>query len=991
MPFDKETIKNSVNLPKTDFPIRAGMPEKEPQILKFWQELPASKPEETENQPSYLLHDGPPYPNGSIHMGHALNKILKDIVVRSKRFAGFKNEFIPGWDCHGLPIETQVLKTQQNIDKSTLRENISEFRDLCKKFALGYVEEQKQEFIRLGITGEWDKPYLTLDPNYEAKVIEVFGKIAENGLIYQGKKPIHWCPSCETALAEAEIEYEDHRSPSVYVKFEYVSGLNFVASQQNLNQIHFLVWTTTPWTLPSNVAIAAHPDFIYYLAKHDNEYYIFVSDLKNQLQEKFSWENVEVIAEIPGKDLLNCQVKHPFLDRTVPVIIDEYVTNTDGTGFVHIAPGHGQEDYHVGLRYKLPIIMPVDNQGKFTKEVPAWEGKFVFDANKLIGEEMERLGTLVKLEFIKHSYPHCWRCKNPVIFRAVEQWFIAVDKPYNNGGTLRERALSEIKKVTWYPDWGENRITGMIQNRPDWCISRQRFWGIPLPIFICEKCGNPEMKGIFNKAVVDIVQKEGSIAWFTKKSSEILPADAKCSKCGAKEFKKETDILDVWFESGSSFWAVLGTGTRQKALDTSEAQEDKISSSEFERDEVRFEKKDFSSQGYGADSKVRQARRLEHERAEFIAINEHASAKSNEASRTFESAPAQLYLEGSDQHRGWFQSSLLIGLASIGKAPFENVLTHGFLTDDKGKKMSKSLGNVISPNEVIKTMGADVLRFWAASSDFKNNDVSISQNVLKQAQDAYSKIRNTMRFLLSNLDDFDLEKNVIVYENLNEIDQWILAKLFKLTEEVKKAYANFEFHFVTHQIHDFASVTLSSLYLDMVKDRLYCDAKDSKNRRSTQTALYFILDALLKLIAPIMVFTAEDAFSFFRIPGGLRPPGIHLEKFPQLPKEFNNQNLSSKWEKMLKLRDLVYQQLEILRNEKIVRSFLEAEVDIVTPELIDFADWSSFFMVSKVTFTKGTELKIEVKKSSAGKCERCWRILEVNEDQLCDRCFSVLK
>ena len=914
--MNKEKIKASVNLPKTDFPIRAELNLKEPKILDYWQEIKLDK-KITEQQlclkKSFTLHDGPPYPNGPIHMGHALNKILKDIVVRSKRMQGLKSEFIPGWDCHGLPIEMQVIKSKTSLSKETINNNIYDFRNQCKEFALDYVEEQKQEFIRLGITGTWDTPYLTLNPEYEAKVIEAFGKIAENDLIYEGKKPIHWCPNCETALAEAEIEYQDHRSPSIFVKFKVVEASKKLKSLVNPENLSLLVWTTTPWTLPSNTAVAAHPDFTYVIAKNNEEKYLFLADLKDALITKLELTNYQEIAEIKGKDLIGTITKHPFIDRESPVVLADYVTAEDGTGFVHIAPGHGQEDYQVGLRHNLPIIMPVDNEGKFTEEVPNLKGVGIFDANKIICEQMNELQVLIKLEFIKHAYPHCWRCKKPVIFRAVEQWFIAVDKPFNGDLTLREKALAKIKEVTWYPSWGENRITGMISNRPDWCISRQRFWGIPLPIFICEKCGNPEMKGEFNLAVKNMVAKEGSMAWFMKSASEILPKSLKCSKCGQNEFRKDQNILDVWFESGSSFHAVL---------------------------------------------------------SDHLGI------------------PAQLYLEGSDQHRGWFQSSLLIGLASSNQTPFEAVLTHGFLTDDHGKKMSKSEGNVISPNEVIKTMGADVLRFWAASSDFKNSDISITGNIVKQAQDNFSKIRNTLRFLLSNLFDFNPEKDLITYQNLNEIDQWILHKLFELNEFVVNAYNEFDFHLITHRIHDFAAVTLSSLYLDMVKDRLYCDAADSSNRKSTQTAIYYLLEILIKLIAPILAFTSEEAYGYFNNPNKLN--SIHLENFSALSKEFNNPNLAEKWEKILKIKNLVYAKLEALRNEKIIKSFLEAEIALTLNEKIDFNEWESVLIVSKVNINQGPELIIEVNKIEQQKCDRCWKYLET-KDNLCERCLAVIE
>ncbi|MFC1616872.1 isoleucine--tRNA ligase [Candidatus Margulisiibacteriota bacterium] len=911
-------IKDTVNLPKTDFPIRAGLAQKEPELLKFWQENKIYE-KSVEQQKSYkekfILHDGPPYPNGPIHLGHALNKILKDIVVRSKVMQGFRSDYIPGWDCHGLPIETQVIKDLKAKGKEEIKQDIPKFRDICKDFALNYVKTQRNEFIRLGIFGEWQKPYLTLYPGYEAKAIELFGQMADNGIVYQGRKPIHWCPNCETALAEAEIEYAEHRSPSIYFGFKVISPSVPLSKLLKGEAAEVLVWTTTPWTLPANVAISAHPDFKYEVIKANGKNYLLLQDLKDTLVEKLGFTDAEVIGTIKGKDLHHTQTQHPFIKRNSLVITGRHVTNEDGTGFVHTAPGHGQEDYIAGKEYDLPILMPVNHQGKFTDEAPEWEGISVFDANKPICEKMKENGSLLKLEFIKHSYPHCWRCKKPVIFRATEQWFIAMDKPIGTEKkTLREKALAKIKQVKWFPAWGEKRITSMIENRPDWCISRQRSWGLPIPVFICKKCENPEMKGEFNKSVVRLVQEKGANAWFTTPVEEILPNYSKCSKCNHNDFHKEEDILDVWFESGSSFAAVL--------------------------------------ENY-PDMEV----------------------------------PAQVYLEGSDQHRGWFQSSLLIALGARDIAPYEQVITHGFTTDDKGRKMSKSMGNVIHPQNVIRDYGADILRWWVAASDFKGSDISIADSILKQARDGFMKTRNTTRFLLSNLFDFT-DQDLLDYDQLNEIDKWILAKLNSLIKTATKAYDKYEFHIVTYRIHDFCAVTLSSLYLDMVKDRLYCDKAGSQNRRSTQTALYYILEALLKLIAPILVFTAEDAYAYFENPD--KKESIHLEQIPALKQKYDNKELESKWEKLLAIKNQVYQKLEELRNNKEIKSFLEAKVELTLAEDIDFSDWAPFLIVSEVDVKKGIELDIKVTKSEKEKCERCWRFLDL-ENGLCVRCREAIK
>jgi isoleucyl-tRNA synthetase len=911
----QKLIKESVNLPQTDFPMRAGLINREPEILSFWKQNTIYEKildTNAKSSKSYLLHDGPPYPNGDIHMGHALNKVLKDIVVRSKSMQGYKSIFIPGWDCHGLPIETQVLKSLKKQGLENKKTDIKWFRNKCKEFALDYVNPQREEFIRLGIFGEWQNPYLTLNKQYESKVIELFGQIADNGLVFRGRKPIHWCASCETALAEAEIEYNEKRSPSIYMKFEVdtpSTKLKSIIQEQNAS---VLVWTTTPWTLPANVAIAAHADFTYLVAKANDNIFIFVKELQDKLTEVLEFTGLELLGELSGKDLKDTETKHPFIDRTSKIVNANYVTKEDGTGFVHIAPGHGVDDYIVGQEHGLPIIMPVDDKGKFTGETP-WEGTPVFEANKLICETMEQKKTLLKLFFIKHSYPHCWRCKKPLIFRATEQWFIAMDKKLENDkNTLREMALNEIKKTTWYPSWGETRISSMIENRPDWCISRQRFWGIPIPVFICKNCNNAEMTGEFNKAIVELVEQEGTMAWFAKEASEILPKNLKCSSCGSNEFLKESDILDVWFESGASFKAVLET-------------------------------------------------------------NDNLSI------------PADLYLEGSDQHRGWFQSSLLLGLGGINQPPFKAVLTHGFIVDEKGKKMSKSLGNVISPLKVIKESGADILRWWISLSDFKN-DISISQNVLKQARDSFAKVRNTIRFCLSNLHDFDIEKDNIIYENLNEIDQWALLKLNDLVKKSSTAYNNFDFHIIAHSVHDFCAVTLSALYLDMVKDRLYCDSKNSFSRKSTQNTLYSIVDTLLCLLAPILVFTTEDAYSFFNKAN--KEASIHLEKIPENKAVWDNIKIEQRWQELLSIKDQCYQKLEKLRQDKIIGSFLEAEVILTLTQEMDFKNWESLLIVSNVIIKQGNELKIEVYKAEHEKCIRCWKRLPLKDD-LCTRCHDI--
>ena len=932
--------KQTLNLPKTDFPIRANSAAVEEEMLSFWpkNEIYENLLKKVESGKSkvenrFILHDGPPYANGHIHLGHAINRILKDIVIKNKLMGGFYSPFIPGWDCHGLPIETQLIKELGDKRKEM---GIIEFRQKCHEYAIKFVEIQRSESIKLGVFGDWFNPYLTIDPNVEAKIIETFGKLADSGYVYRGLKPIHWCPNCETALAEAELEYEDHRTPSIYVKFQIPNPKNQISSRIQIPNfpddlpLFAVIWTTTPWTLPANVAIAANPVNEYAFVLVNNEIWIIAEALVPEIMEKFSavggsslggkLGEYKIIGKAKGELLEGMLAKHPFIDRDSIFVLDEYVTLEPGTtGLVHIAPGHGIEDYKVGLKYKLPIIMPVDEKGNFDQSVPDFiKGKPIDESNKLIGQKLEEKNALIKLEFIKHSYPHCWRCKKPVIFRATEQWFISVD--HNN---MRQKALKSVIDTKWIPAWGENRIRGMIETRPDWCISRQRSWGVPIPAFYCEKCGQVHFKGEFNKAACELVKKEGTDGWFKKQASEILPKSIKCD-CGSSQFKKETDILDVWFESGSSHAAVLET-------------------------------------------------RL--------------------------SWPADLYLEGSDQHRGWFQSSLLTSVGTKGRAPFNAVLTHGFTVDDKGKKMSKSLGNVIDPLEVIKKYGADVLRLWVASTDFRN-DMAASDQILKQVQEAYLKIRNTCRFLLSNLSDYTPSKE---QKGLEEIDQWILLKLNKLTEKILKAYEEYEFHIIYHAVYDFCTTDLSAYYLDMSKDRLYCDKKDSYARKSAQNAMYEVLMTLIRLIAPILSFTAEDIYRYLnpnrQIPTS-NQNSIFLLGLPEAALRHQNKILEEKFDKLFGIRTEVYKLIEEKRKNKEISSSTEAKV-ILSAEGKDLEILNSsmnflntLFIVSEIEIVEGNpEIKIE--KSQNQKCERCWQLKPSvgktpEHPALCDRCANAV-
>ena len=844
--------KETLNLPLTEMPMRAGLPEQEPVLLRYWESLDIYHKILLKNtgKPQFILHDGPPYPNGNIHVGHALNKILKDIVVKYKAMKGFYAPYVPGWDCHGLPIETQLLK-EIGKNKEEVPSN-EDFRKRCKEYSLNYVDIQKQQFKRLGILGEWQKPYLTLNDDYESNVNTLFGKLYQRGYVVKGRKPIHWCYDCKTALAEAELEYEDVKSSSVYVDFK-VSDLKLLLDVKADKSLHLIVWTTTPWTLPANVAVAIHPKFNYAIIEAKGEYWIVVEELVEKVMAKIDFNVYKVLKVVRGRELEGSICQHPFYDRKSPVVCAEYITAEDGTGCVHIAPGHGQEDHVVGKEYGLPTIMPVDAKGVLTSEAGIFAGLHVQKANVAIVEHMKESGVLLKLEYINHSYPHCWRCHNPVIFRATEQWFIAVD--HND---LRKRALKAIDQTKWFPDWGIKRIRGMVEGRPDWCISRQRLWGLRIPI-------------------------EG-----------------------------ETDIMDVWLESGAS-WATL-LGNQQ----------------------------------------------------------------------------ADLYLEGSDQHRGWFQSSLLLSVAINDQAPYKAVLTHGFTVDEKGRKMSKSMGNVVDPLKVIEQYGADILRLWVVSTQFKD-DMSISDALLKQVSDSYRKIRNTWRFLLSNL--YDYENTDI--KDLTKIDQWILLRLQKLVDSCEKAYDEYEYHRIYHAIHNFCANDLSAFYQDMIKDRLYCDAKHSMERRSTQFTIKKILETLVKLMAPILSFTTEEVWGYLKIGNSINEPAksssILLEDFPAVDPQYLNPELEKHWEDIFEIRSKIYQKIEEIRQSKAIAGSLDVRVTLTLPQNygLSASDWELILIVSQVELNTGKELAIIVGHADGEKCERCWKWGELHEG-LCVRCQDVI-
>lgn len=923
----------TLNLPKTSFQMKANLPNKEPKFIKMWQEQEIYFKGIDKDKPSFILHDGPPYANGEIHIGHALNKILKDIILKYKRLRGYNAPYIPGWDTHGLPIE---LKVTEKLGSKAKEMTPAEIRELCAEYAKKWVGIQREGFVRLGVLGDWENPYLTLKPEYEAKQLEVFGELYENGYIFKGLKPIYWSPVTETALAEAEIEYKNVSSPSIYVKMK--------ANQDLLDKIGMteetwvVIWTTTPWTLPANLAISLNPDFEYGVYKTEKGNLILGKDLAEQAFSAMEIENYELIKEFVGRDIERTTYQHPFLDRTGLVILGTHVTADAGTGCVHTAPGHGQDDYVVGTRYGLPVISPINHKGVLTEDAGQFAGLFYAKANKEICAYLEGTGDLLKLKMIEHSYPHDWRSKTPVIFRATEQWFVNVE-----GSDIRERALKALDDVTFIPAWGRNRIGSMLETRPDWCISRQRAWGVPIPVFYNVATG----KEIFNRdilnRIIEIVKKEGTIAW-VKYSAEELIGEELLEKYNLKgvELRKETNIMDVWFDSGVSHRAVLET------------------------------------------------------RGDLL------------------HRPADLYLEGSDQHRGWFQTSLLTSIGSTYDAPFKNILTHGFVNDGEGKKMSKSVGNTVVPADVIKVYGADILRLWCASVDYRE-DVKISDNILKQMAEAYRRVRNTARYILGNSNDFNPNTDRVPYEQLMEIDKWALHKLEVLKRKVTENYDKYEFYNLFQDIHYFAGVDMSAFYLDIIKDRLYTEGTNSIERRSAQTVMTEILVTLTKMIAPILSFTAEEIWE--TLPEVLKDrESVLLTDWYKENDEYLNPEIENKWVEIIKVRKEANKSLEKARQgkDRIIGNSLDAKVMLHSTDaeiqkfLVENREKLELaLIVSEVeivenideTFTKGeeaTDLYIKVLHAEGEKCERCWKYSkEIGKDPehptLCPRCASVLK
>lgn len=925
--------KKTLNLPNTKFPMKASLAKREPEQLKLWDErrLYETIREASKGRESFILHDGPPYANGHIHIGTALNKILKDFIVRSRQMAGFDAVYVPGWDCHGLPVEHNVEK---ELGSRKLKMSQGEIRRLCRAYAEKYIDIQREEFKRLGVMGEWENPYLTMNYAYEATIARECNKFALEGSLFRSKKPIYWCCSCKTALAEAEIEYHDESSPSIFVKFMLQDDLSRKINGLADKKVFVVIWTTTPWTIPANLAIALHPDIIYSAVDTKNgEVLILAKELVEDCMKTFGFSDFSILAEIKADELERKRCRHPIYDRESLIIIGSHVTLEAGTGCVHTAPGHGREDYEVGLLYDLDAYSPVDESGCFTQEVDFFGGQFVFEANSNIVSKLHENGALIAQEKMAHSYPHCWRCKKPVIFRATPQWFISMDKT-----GLRKNALKEIDRVTWIPHWGKERIYGMIENRPDWCVSRQRAWGVPIAIFYCEKCNAMYLNSDIIDHIYTLFEENGADIWFEKNVEELLPEDAECQTCGNKAFVKEDDILDVWFDSGVSHAAVLE-----------------------QRSNLKW--------------------------------------------------PADLYLEGSDQHRGWFHSSLLTAVGTRGSAPYKSVLTHGFVVDAEGKKMSKSLGNVVAPEEVIKKHGAEILRLWVSASDYRD-DIRISENILRQLSDAYRRIRNTSRFLIGNLYDFDPKKDVVSYDKMPELDRFALHRLQELVQRARRAYDTYEFHIIYHALYNYCIVDLSAFYLDILKDRLYTSPSQSKERRSAQTVIYNILDSLARIMAPILAFTAEEIWNF--MPGRkMNSESVHMASLPVVNEAWKDEPLAEEWKKIIEVRGEVTKALEEARVKKLIGHSLDASATIYADgDLFDILekykdDLRAIFIVSEASLMKGDTpdemyksldvegLSIRVEPASGEKCERCWvHDISVGADSeqptICNRCQNAL-
>ncbi|MGE7876980.1 isoleucine--tRNA ligase [Peribacillus muralis] len=913
--------KDTLLMPKTEFPMRGNLPKREPEIQEKWKEMNIYKKvqEQTAGRPLFILHDGPPYANGDIHMGHAMNKVLKDFIVRFKSMSGFQAPYVPGWDTHGLPIETAL--TKKGVKRKEM--SVAEFRKLCEEYAYVQIDNQREQFKRIGVRGDWDNPYITLKPEYEAQQIKVFGDMAKKGYIYKGKKPVYWSPSSESALAEAEIEYQDKRSASIYVAFEVTDGKGVIDEG-----VKIIIWTTTPWTIPANLGISLHPQLNYVVVAVENEKFLIAEALLESVKETLGWDNPSIVKTVKGSELDRAVAKHPLYDRESLVMLGEHVTTEAGTGCVHTAPGHGEDDFIIGQKYGLDVLCPVDEKGVMTEEAGEFAGLFYDQANKPITEKLTEAGALLNLTFITHSYPHDWRTKKPTIFRATAQWFASIKD-------FRSELLEAIEETKWVPAWGETRLFNMVRDRGDWCISRQRAWGVPIPVLYAEN-GEPIITDETINHISNLFREHGSNIWFEREAKDLLPDGYTHEGSPNGTFTKETDIMDVWFDSGSSHQAVLE-----------------------EREDLQ--------------------------------------------------RPADLYLEGSDQYRGWFNSSLSTSVAVTGKAPYKGVLSHGFALDGEGRKMSKSIGNVVLPSKVMNQLGADILRLWVASVDYQS-DVRVSDPILKQVSEVYRKIRNTFRFLLGNLDGFNPETDKVAIQELPEVDRYMLVKLNKLITHSKLSYENYEFATIYNMVNNFCTQDLSSFYLDYAKDILYCEAPNGKERKAIQTVLYESLVSLTKLVSPILSHTADEVWAF--IPG-VTEESVQLTLMPEEISVNDAQAIEEKWTSFMNVRDNVLKALEEARNQKIIGKSLNAKVKVYvneeTKNLLDSIkeSFEQLFIVSEFELAgdvsnapaeavKLEDIAIAVTKAEGETCERCWNVSkqvgQVEEHPtLCPRCATVVK
>ncbi len=917
--MDEKALKKTLNLPQTPFPMKANLSQREPEFLKFWTDLNLySKLREVKKgKPVFILHDGPPYANGKIHLGTVINKVLKDLVVKSWSMLGHDSPYVPGWDCHGLPIELQVEK---NTGANKKMMPVVEFRKECRKYAEKYLDIQRQQFKRLGVFGDWENPYRTMDYAYEATIARIYGQFFKDGLVYRGFKPVHWCWSCETALADTEVEYQDHRSPSIYVKFPINDDWSSLDPALKGKKLFVLIWTTTPWTLPANLAIAFHPSENYVAYElPSGETYVFAEKLKELLSQKTKLTAGKIIAVIPGSRFDGLKVRHPFLDRESLSILADYVTMDQGTGIVHTAPGHGSDDYYSGVKYGLQILTPVDGKGRFLPDVAYFGGEFVFDANPKIVEHLRQNGALLYFENFDHTYPHCPRCHNPIIFRATQQWFISLE-------ALREKTLKQIKEVEWLPAWGEERMNNMIESRPDWTISRQRAWGVPITAFYCSSCKEILRDDRIFDFVADIYEKEGADAWYTRDARELLPEGVRCGKCGKNEFDKGMDILDVWFDSGVSHEVVLG-----------------------KKPNLPW--------------------------------------------------PSNVYLEGNDQYRGWFNSSLITAVKTHGQAPYRTVVTHGMVVDAEGRKMSKSLGNYIDPEEIIKTLGAEILRAWVCMVDYRE-EIRIGKETLDRVSEAYRKIRNTFRYLLSNLYDFRPDEDSVTDEQFEPLDRWAMQQLSDLTRKVRKAYELYEYHVVYHSIYRFCVVEMSAFYLDISKDRLYVSHPKAIQRRSAQTAMFRILNQLVRLVAPVFSFTSEEVWRDMPAFSG-KAESVHLVDFEEIQTGWLSETEMEDWMKLANYREQVLKLMEEARQRKEIGSSLEGDIlfqykpeeESIVKRFENFLP--DLFIASKVELRPGHETRFEMRKAKGSKCMRCWQIKndvgsQASYPNVCGRCVDVL-